>query len=79
MRRFEMKSGVEENWGRYQDELEEHPELYAMIKVRFEHYLKAYSLLRKDSEAAARLAANNKKAKQLSFVLEEEKLSEEKL
>ena len=78
MRRFEMSDGIEENWSRYQDELEERPELYAMIKVRFEHFLKAYSLLKKDSETAARLAANNNKAQQLSFVLEEEKLAKEK-
>ena len=78
MRRFEMTDGIEESWGRYQDELEEHPELNAMIKVRFEHFLKAYSLLKKDSETAARLAANNNKAQQLSFVLEEEKLAKEK-
>lgn len=44
MKRFDLNKSVEENFERYQDELDKHPELYAMLKVRYDHFLKSYTL-----------------------------------
>lgn len=63
--RFDLNKTVEENFEMYQDELDKHPEMYAILKVRYDHLLKSHVLHKKMQEAKAQIKDMESKLKQL--------------
>jgi len=63
--RFDLNKTVEENFEAYQDELDNHPEMYAILKVRYDHFLKSHVLHIKMQEAKDKLKEMEDKVKQL--------------
>ena len=63
--RFDLNKTVEENFEMYQDEIEKHPELYAILKVRYDHFLKSHVLHKKMQDAKDQIKDMESKLKQL--------------
>ena len=63
--RFDLNKTVEENFEMYQDELDNHPEMYAILKVRYDHFLKSHVLHKKMQDAKDQIKDMESKLKQL--------------
>lgn len=63
--RFDLNKTVEENFETYQDELDKHPEMYAIVKVRYDHFLKSHVLHKKMQDAKNQIKDMEAKLKQL--------------
>ena len=65
--RFDVKKTVEENFNTYQDELEKRPEMCAILKVSYDHFLKSYILHKKTEEAKDTETTNKQTDKEQQF------------
>lgn len=63
--RFDLNKTVEENFEMYQDEMEKHPELCSILKVRYDLFLKSHVFHKKMLDAKEQIKDMESKLKQL--------------
>ena len=63
--RFDLNKTVEENFEMYQDEMEKHPEMCAIVKIRYDHFLKSHVFHKRMQDAKEQIKDMESKLKQL--------------
>ena len=77
--RFDLNKTVEDNFEAYQDELDKHPEMYAILKVRYDHFLKSHVLHKKMQNTKAQIKEMESKLKQLEAEAKDPKKQADKV
>ena len=72
--RFDLNKTIEENFETYQDEIEKHPEMYAILKVRYDHFLKSHVLHKKMLDAKDQIKEMESKLKKLEAEAKDPKM-----